>query len=271
LIAGGASLIPGPWGLVAVVPEIYLVTKNQLQLIRDLSIAYGYQEKLNRELLMYLFASSVGAGGIGLGLIHGGKIIVKRSGLRVLQKIVAVLGGKVTQQALKSVTAKWLPIAGAALMAAWAKYSTKKVGEICCELLEKEIVFSSEELTEIESNEGVDQKDDGQIDKLAAIETFKILVNLAKVDGLDKEEIQFLKNRLNELGVDQEKKLTLTSEILSDDLLSVDFDLLSNPLDILFITENMRILSEVDGTVSVEEAAYIDQVKLNLSQLATSN
>lgn len=33
LISGGASLIPGPWGILAILPEIIAVCRNQIALI----------------------------------------------------------------------------------------------------------------------------------------------------------------------------------------------------------------------------------------------
>lgn len=41
VISGGASLIPGPWGMLAVVPELFLVIKNQIGLIYDITAANG--------------------------------------------------------------------------------------------------------------------------------------------------------------------------------------------------------------------------------------
>src|SRR5256885_15474491 len=41
LISGGLSLVPGPWGMLAAVPEIALVVRYQLMLIYDIGMAYG--------------------------------------------------------------------------------------------------------------------------------------------------------------------------------------------------------------------------------------
>ncbi len=50
-------------------------------------------------------------------IVHGQRIVVKRVGAQALQKIIVILGGKITQQAAKSMAAKWIPFAGAAAMA----------------------------------------------------------------------------------------------------------------------------------------------------------
>ena len=38
-ITGGISLIPGPWGMAAAVPEVTLVIRNQLAMIYDIGMA----------------------------------------------------------------------------------------------------------------------------------------------------------------------------------------------------------------------------------------
>lgn len=41
LISGGLSLVPGPWGMLAAVPEIALILRCQLMLIYDIGMAHG--------------------------------------------------------------------------------------------------------------------------------------------------------------------------------------------------------------------------------------
>lgn len=258
-ISGAMALIPGPWGLLGIVPEMYLVLKNQMTLIRDLSIAYGHKEKLNKELLTYLFASSVGAGGMGLAAMHGSKILVRRAGLGVMQKIVAILGGKVTQQVLKSFVSRWLPIVGAAAMAAWSKYSTEKIGEICCELLEKEIVMIDEEVNE---NEVVSQEQPEQ--PAVQLESIKIFINLAKVDGLAQQEIDFFHKKLEEFDVKESEKAALQMQLLGKDVLPVDYSVFGE-IDKVLLKENLKQLIESDGNISELEMQMEKQILDNLN------
>lgn len=44
-ISGTAAIIPGPLGMLSVVPEIIAVTRNQIAMIYDIGAAYG-QEKV---------------------------------------------------------------------------------------------------------------------------------------------------------------------------------------------------------------------------------
>jgi hypothetical protein len=77
-ISGGASLIPGPWGMVAVVPEIAAVIRNQLAMIYDVGVAYGKRKVLTKELLAGVLITAMGASAGSLFVMQGGKVFVKR-------------------------------------------------------------------------------------------------------------------------------------------------------------------------------------------------
>jgi uncharacterized protein (DUF697 family) len=148
-ISGGASLVPGPWGMIAVIPEIAVVIRNQLAMIYDVGMAYGKSKVLTKELLAGVLITAMGASAGTLFVMHGGKILVKRVALRVFQKITTMLAGKLTQQILKSSISKWLPGVGAAAMAVWSNYMTRQIGKKAIEIFEKEIVLSEEVIEEM--------------------------------------------------------------------------------------------------------------------------
>ncbi|RRD56065.1 hypothetical protein EII20_12550 [Comamonadaceae bacterium OH2545_COT-014] len=138
-ISGGASLIPGPLGMAAILPELTLVIKNQVQMVYDIGVAHGKQAQITKELLIGIFVTAAGTSAGGVIAVHGGRILVKRASLRVIQKVVAMLGGRITQQALKSALSKWIPFAGAAAMAYWSNYMTKSIGKKADELFRMDI------------------------------------------------------------------------------------------------------------------------------------
>lgn len=144
VIAGAANLVPGPLGMLAVLPELTLVIRNQIQMIYDLGVAHGKETQLNSRLLLAIFATVAGGGAIGLAAVHGGRLVVKRAALRVVQQIIVWLGGKITQRALRSLLAKWVPLVGAAAMALWARQSTDSMGREAVKLLKLDIVEDDE-------------------------------------------------------------------------------------------------------------------------------
>lgn len=148
-ISGGASLVPGPWGMVAVVPEIAVVMRNQIAMVYDIGVANGKESSITKELLVAIVMSALGTGVSALVVMHGSKVLVKRSSLRVFQKVISILAGKVTQQALKSAISKWLPIVGAAFMAWLSGRMTQDIGRKANEIFQKEIEVSDAEISEI--------------------------------------------------------------------------------------------------------------------------
>lgn len=129
VITGGSSLIPGPWGMAAVIPELTVVIHNQIKLIYDIGVAHGKEKIITKELILGIFISALGTSAGSVLTIQGSRVLVKRTSLRAIQRIIAMLGGRITQQAIKSAISKWLPIVGAAAMATWTRHTTKKIGE----------------------------------------------------------------------------------------------------------------------------------------------
>lgn len=150
LIAGAANLVPGPLGMLAVIPELTLIIRNQIQMIYDLGVAHGKEAHLTPTTLLGVFASVLGGGAISLASVQGGRLLIRRASLRVIQKIIQWLGGKITQRLLKQLIAKWLPIAGAVIIATWARQSTVELGRRASDLLKHDIQHSDDELREDE-------------------------------------------------------------------------------------------------------------------------
>jgi len=141
LVAGGANLVPGPWGALAIVPELTLILRNQIQMIYDLGVAHGKEAHLDSRFLLAVFATVVGGGAVGLLTVKGSQVLVKRASLRVLQRIIAWLGGRITQRVLRQFIAKWLPVVGAAAMAVWARQQTVGMGRKTAEIMALDVVY----------------------------------------------------------------------------------------------------------------------------------
>ena len=124
-------------------------------MVYDIGVANGKESMITKELLAGIVLSAIGNGATGLLVMHGSKILVRRTSLRVFQKIVSLLAGKVTQQALKAAISKWLPIVGAAFMAWLSGHMTQKIGRTANEIFSKEIEITDADLAEDELDEVV--------------------------------------------------------------------------------------------------------------------
>lgn len=265
IISGGSGLIPGPWGMAAAIPEITMIINNQIGMIYDIGKAYGKDsEQLSKELLVGIFASASGSAGIGLVTVHAGKLLVKRTSLRVLQKIIAMLGGKVTQKLLKSMVSKWIPGVGAAAMATWSKVSTNIIGNKAKELLSKEIVMEGT-ISENDTIEGevteLTTTNEEQVIKNKII----LLSNLMKIDGKNTEkEIKHISTIIESVNISDELTFELLEMLQTDVKGKVDFSLLQQNDESLSILIDMVSLAKVDDEFHNFERVYIKQAGKSL-------
>jgi len=267
-ISGGASLVPGPWGMVAVIPEIAAVIRNQLAMIYDVGMAYGKSKVLTKELLAGILITAMGASAGSLLIMQGSKVLVKRVALRVFQRIIAMLAGKVTQQALKSVISKWLPIVGPAAMAAWSNYLTRQVGKKAIEIFEKEIVISEEVVEEMPlETESVSVRTaatsltatPGISPDMPKVQT---LVNLMKVDGaINAEEREYVQTIIDNADLTESERADLTQAIDKSGKFVVDYSAFaSSPDDAIGLLVDMVALAKRDGTFHITEKMFVKQI-----------
>lgn len=130
--------------ILSTLPEVAVVTYNQLKLIYDLSVVYGDPVNMDdpeEAFLVLLIAfdvklSEVLKGGAKWVIDKGGKLIVEKAGKRiVLRKIQQImlrtLGKKITQRYIKTIIVKSPPLIGAvfgaAVCGATDYFSTKRV------------------------------------------------------------------------------------------------------------------------------------------------
>lgn len=258
LISGGASMIPGPLGMAAAIPEIIAVINNQLKMIYDIAKANG-QNEINKELLISVFLSAMGNASGNLLIVHGQKIMAKRVGARALQTLIKLLGGKITQQLAKSMAAKWIPIAGAIAMAAWSKYTTNKIGQKAKEVFSKEIVFENSEINESNIIDIVDEKIN-----LKSIQKTKIqiLINLIKIDNnIDSSEIKFIEDFMDKIELDIDDKMDLIQQLNSQNKISVDYNILkNNNEEILYLLIDLVSLAKIDNEFHITEKLFIKEI-----------
>ncbi len=267
-ISGGASLVPGPWGMVAVIPEIAAVIRNQLAMIYDIGMAYGKSKVLNKELLAGILITAMGSSAGSLLVMQGSKVLVKRVALRAFQQIIALLAGKVTQQALKSAISKWLPGVGAAAMAVWSNYLTQQVGKKAIEIFKKDIVISEEVIEELPLETEAVYVRTATINHASTpsispdMPKVQTLANLMKVDGIIKaEEREYMETIIANADLTESEKADLTQAIDKSGKLVVDYSAFASSLDdAIGLLVDMVTLAKRDGTFHITEKIFIKQV-----------
>lgn len=258
-ISGGVSLIPGPWGMAAAIPEVALVIRNQLAMIYDIGMAYGRGQVLNKELLAGIFLSATGAGASALLVIKGGQVLVKRATLRFLQRIIMMLAGDVTQQMLKSMISKWVPIGGALFMAAWSNYTTRKIGRKAVEVLEHPIQVADEVIDDVSTVDEPSETLTALEPSEYAILEIKALIGLLKADRKIKpQECGYIETLIEHVGIPADTKTELAKLMDSKGKVPVDFGIFAkDPDQSTGLLMDLIALAKRDGEFHVAEKIYI--------------
>ncbi len=134
-VSGTLALPPGPWGLAVVIPDLVAVWRIQARMVADIAGVYGQSAQLSREHLVYcLFRHAAAQVVRDLTARVGERLVFQRTTLRMLQTIAARLGVKVSQRAIASSAARWLPVVGSLGVAGYAYYDTSQVAATATEL-----------------------------------------------------------------------------------------------------------------------------------------
>ena len=203
-ISGGAHILPGPLGMTAVVPEIVLVLRNQLRLIYDVGMAHGQEKVLDKHLLAGILLAYSGSKGLEFLSLEGGKLLMRESSVQVLQRIATMVGLNVSEQLVSSMLLSYVPLAGAAAMAAWSRYSTQKLGRYASEMLSKPIEKQAQAPTLVEAKPEL-------LDTAALRELhLQVLIYLMHIDGKPQaEESRFMEAMIEAAELDSKRKLAL--------------------------------------------------------------
>ena len=94
VISGTVGLIPGPMGMLAVVPEILKIMHNQISMVYDIGASYGKETVITKEVLLGVVIGATGTGAASLLVMKGSTILVKRATLSTFQRVIAQLSGR---------------------------------------------------------------------------------------------------------------------------------------------------------------------------------
>lgn len=137
LAAGALALPPGVMGWLTILPEMMSVWKIQRQLVADLAAIYGKTNSLTPEQMVYCLFQHTAAGGVrDLVVRVGERTLVRRASPRVIGAITRRIGATLAKRTAGKGLARWIPIAGAVGMGAYAYFDTAQVASTAIDLFE---------------------------------------------------------------------------------------------------------------------------------------
>src|SRR5262249_16166988 len=139
--AGSLALPVGPIGWLTILPELVAVWKIQARMVADIAALYDKKASLTREHMLYcLFKHSAAQAVRDLVARVGERLLVKEGSVSVLEAVARAIGIEITQHALGRSVTRWIPIAGAMGVGAYAYYDTNRVARTAIELFAHEVV-----------------------------------------------------------------------------------------------------------------------------------
>ena len=136
LLSGSLALPPGPIGMLTVLPDLYLIWKTQRQMVADIFGLYGRSAELTRTHMLYcLFRHAASHVVRDLAVRTGQRVIVQQIASGALQGMARKVGVTVTKRVLGTAASRWVPLAGAAAVGAYAYWDTLQVATTAHKLL----------------------------------------------------------------------------------------------------------------------------------------
>jgi len=136
LLSGSLALPPGPLGMLTVLPDLYVIWKTQRQMVADIFGVYGRSAELTRVHMLYcLFRHAASHVLRDVVVRTGQRVIVQQLTAGALKGILGKVGVTVTRRVVGTAASRWVPLAGAAAVGAYAYWDTLQVARTAHRLL----------------------------------------------------------------------------------------------------------------------------------------
>ncbi len=129
LAAGSLSLPVGPLGWLTLIPELTLIWRIQAQMVTDIAAAFGRRAPVSREQMLYcLYRHTAAQAFRDIGVRMGERGVVQALSSRALRTLAGQVGIHLSKRTVAKGVARWVPLLGAAGVAAYAWYDSRRVG-----------------------------------------------------------------------------------------------------------------------------------------------
>jgi hypothetical protein len=138
LVSGSLALPPGPLGLVTVLPDLFLIWKVQRQMVADIFALHGRSAELTRAHMLYCLFRHMASQVLRDFVVRTGqRVVIEQLSSGALRRTLSALGATVTRRLAGTAASRWVPLAGAAAVGAYAYWDTLQVAKTARRLLEE--------------------------------------------------------------------------------------------------------------------------------------
>ena len=130
LVSGSLALPPGPIGMLTVLPDLFLIWKIQRQMVADIFALHGRTAELTATHMLYCLFRHMASQVVRDVVVRAGeRAIVRQLSSSALSSVLGSLGMTVTQRVVGTSASRWVPLAGAAAVSAYAYWDTLQVAK----------------------------------------------------------------------------------------------------------------------------------------------
>jgi hypothetical protein len=136
VISASLALPPGPLGMLTVLPDLYLIWKVQRQMVADIFALHGRTAELTNTHMLYCLFRHMASHVVRDVVVRAGeRAIVRQLSSTALQSALGSLGLVVAQRVAGTSVSRWVPLAGAAAVGAYAFWDTLQVAKTARKVL----------------------------------------------------------------------------------------------------------------------------------------
>ena len=136
LMSAALALPPGPLGMLTVLPDLYLIWKVQRQLVADIFALHGRTAELTRSHMMYCLFRHLASQVLRDVVVRAGeRALVRQLTSNAFRSTLGTLGVTVAKRVAGTSAGRWVPLAGAAAVGAYAYWDTLQVAKTARRLL----------------------------------------------------------------------------------------------------------------------------------------
>ena len=136
MLSGSLALPPGPLGYATLLPDVYLIWQTQRQMVSDIFGAYGRSGELTpTHMLFCLFRHAASQIVRDVAVRGAERLVVRQLSGSALRSVLGTVGVVVSKRLAGNATSRWIPLAGAAAVGAYAYWDTMQVAGTATRLL----------------------------------------------------------------------------------------------------------------------------------------
>ena len=136
LLSGSLALPPGPLGFMTLLPDIYLIWQTQRQMVADIFGVYGRSAELTRTHMLYCLFRHAASQVLRDVAVRGSqRLVIRQLTGGAFRHALGGVGASVSRRIAGNAAGRWIPLAGAAAVGAYAYWDTLQVASTAQRLL----------------------------------------------------------------------------------------------------------------------------------------